>query len=313
MIKDAERALKELNEQKRHSQGGVERIGQEDVQQPPSDANSRSDDSFPWDVEALLARCGKPEPLPLGGCILRGALADDEQRHLYLLLYESINIHDDSQEMNGLRLTRSPADHRRHNPDNRPQPFVTWVHPYTRESNARERPARLLRWSEELMHRLAPDSASHEVDSMLAQLYAPGGSLLRHRDEDLSWGVGVSLGSSAEFDIFHTPRKGGKEKRVRVVIRSGDILVGEFGKTCHAVSVPEKDNDPPSWWDGVDHFGSKMRCNVLFRRALTAERQRELAEERARRLCGMSLGELREKTGKDDAYLSVYLRHMALE
>jgi hypothetical protein len=56
-----------------------------------------------------------------------------------------------------------------------------------------------------------------------------------------------------------------------------------------------------------------MRCNVLFRKALTAKRQRKLAEERARKVYGISLGELKQRTGKDDSYLSVHLRHLALE
>ena len=159
------------------------------------------------------------------------------------------------------------------------------------------------------MHLLAPGSKSHVVDSMLAQLYAHGGSLLRHRDEDLSWGIGVSLGSAARFDCFP---EGGKEAQ-RVVIRSGDILVGEFGKMPHAVMVPMEMDEPPDWWKRVDCFGTKRRCNVLFRQALSKERQRELGEERARKVYGMSLSALKKKTGKDDGHLSVHLRHMALE
>lgn len=260
---------------------------------------------FPWDIERLLRRCTKPEPLPMGGKILRNALTESEQRWLYALLL--VMAVPDSGEVIGLRLTANPADMLRHNPDNRPQPLVTWVHPYTRESNARERPTALLAWAEQLMHKLAPESRAHVVvDSMLAQMYAMGGSLLKHRDEDLSWGLGVSLGCEAEFDCL--PDEGEAQ---RIIIRSGDILIGEFGLLPHAVRVPV--SAPPSWWRSVDHFGNKMRCNVLFRQALTAEQQVALTEQRARAVYGMSLAELRERTGHDNAYLAVHLRHAAVE
>ena len=147
---------------------------------------------FPWDVPALLRRCGRPEPLPMGGVLLRGALTESEQVWLYSFLNTLVD--PSSEEIAGLHATARPADFARLNPDNRPQPFVTWVHPYTRESNAKERPTQLFAWAQELMHSLVTKSCTHVVDSMLAQLYAIGGSLLRHRDEDLSWGLGVSLG-----------------------------------------------------------------------------------------------------------------------
>mmetsp|Transcript_472 Transcript_472/g.906 ORF Transcript_472/g.906 Transcript_472/m.906 type:complete len:482 (+) Transcript_472:184-1629(+) len=304
-LNDAKRMLKQLNDQRTLI---PDRTSDDTPQTLPKSDTNKLSHPFPWDVPTLLKRCPKPEPIPLGGCIVRGALNDTEQQWLYETLYGSINIHDNSVEMHGLRMTRSEADHHKLNPDNRPQPFVTWIHPYTRESNARERPKRLLQWAQELMHALAPPSQSHVVDSMLAQLYAPGGNLLRHRDEDLSWGIGVSLGSAANFDCL--PENGKSE---RIVIRSGDVVVGEFGKLPHAVTVPVENNEPPAWWKKVDRFGSKRRCNVLFRQALSKERQRRLAEERAQKVYGMSLDALKAKTGKDDGYLSVHLRHLALE
>ena len=139
---------------------------------------------------------------------------------------------------------------------------MTWVHPYTWESNAWKRPTRLLEWAQELMHGLAPKSGMQKVDSMFAQLYVHRGSLLHHWDEDLLWGIGMSLGCAAQFDYLP---EGGKSERV--VIRSGDILVGKFGKMPHAVIVPTKDNEPPDWWKRVNYFGTKQRCTVLFRGA----------------------------------------------
>lgn len=240
----------------------------------------------------------------MGGVIVRGALTESEQMWLYELLRATAL--PDSGEMQGLHMTSTPGDMRQHNPDNRPQPFVTWVHPYTRESNAKERPTQLLRWAERLMHALAPESKTHVVDSMLAQMYAPGGSLLKHRDEDLSWGLGVSLGSAAEFDCMPDG-----QKPVRVVVRSGDLLIGEFGQMPHAVRVTA--SDPPAWWRTVETFGTKTRCNVLFRQALSPKQQLDLAEQRSRAVYGMSLAELRRKTGHDNSFLSVHLRHAAME
>lgn len=208
-----------------------------------------------------------------------------------------------------LREARSCPAHNLQNPDNRPQPFVQWVHPYTRLSNAVCRPTQLLEWAEQLMHALAPDARAHVVDSMLAQLYAAGGSLLKHRDEDLSWGIGVSLGSTATFECLPA---GGEARRI--LVRSGDVIVGEFGQMPHAVQVASgTDRARPAWWKAIDSFGTKQRCNVLFRQALSEELQRQLAEQRARELYGMDLEELRERTGKDDAFLSVHLRHASLE
>ena len=251
----------------------------------------------------MLRRCGQPEQLPMGGAVLRGALTESEQRWLYELLYGAVDRR--SPEFESLRRTATTASMAELNPDNRPQPFVTWVHPYTRQSNATQRPTRLLDWAERLMHMLAPESQSHVVDSMLAQVYAPDGSLLEHRDEDLSWGLGVSLGCTAEFNCL--PDNG--EAAQRVLIRSGDILVGEFGIMPHSVCVPR--SKPPAWWATVDTFGVQVRCNVLFRQALTAGQQRALAEQRARSVYGMTLTQLRERTGEDESFLAVHLRHAA--
>ena len=263
---------------------------------------------FPWDVDALLRRCAPPVPLPMGGMLLRQALSEKAQQWLYTCMH-ALADHE-SEEIASLRSTQTPADMAALNPDNRPQPFVTWTHPYTRLSNTRQRPGKLLEWAERLMHALVPDSHDHSVDSMLAQLYSHGGSLLPHRDEDLSWGIGVSLGSTAVFECL--PAEGSDERAQRVLIHSGDVLVGEFGQMPHAVSVPS-DERPPSWWSEVDTFGTKVRCNVLFRQALTEKQQLALAHERAQKVYGISLAQLKEQTGKDEAFLAVHLRHAALD
>ena len=138
--------------------------------------------------------------------------------------------------------------------------------------------------------------------------YASGGSLLKHCDEDLSWGLGVSLGCDAEFECL--PRNGRSKK---IMVQSGDILIGEFGQMPHAVRVTH--STPPPWWtaDTLETFGTKTRCNILFRQALSESQQRQLSEERAKSVYGMSLTELRERTGYDNSFLSVHLRHAALE
>ena len=51
---------------------------------------ARAPEPFPWDVGALLRRCGKPEALPMGGVILRAALTDSEQQWLYEALHVAV-------------------------------------------------------------------------------------------------------------------------------------------------------------------------------------------------------------------------------
>jgi alkylated DNA repair dioxygenase AlkB len=198
----------------------------------------RTVSEFPWDVTELLRRCGRPEPLPMGGCILRGALTEPEQRWLYQTLHAMPE--EGCEELMSLRATASRSDFARYNPDNRPQAWVTWVHPYTRASNARRRPDRLLSWAEQLMHALAPESRGHAVDSMLAQMYAAGGSLLRHRDEDLSWGLGVSLGAAAEFDCLPD---GGEAQRVLIAsgVRRAAAAAAARAARAHAPALPRAD------------------------------------------------------------------------
>lgn len=256
---------------------------------------------FPWDVDALLLRAGRPEPLPLGGCLLRGALTEGEQRWLYEEFGRSTDpAHEDNE---ALRSTVRPEAHAALNPQNRPQAFSTWLHPYSRRCSARRRPTRLFEWAERLMHALAPDARSTRIDSVLAQLYAAGGSLSKHRDENLSWGLIVSLGSPAAFECWRRPDGGGEPQAVTV--RSGDVLVGEFGQMPHAASVP-RPAAPPRWWAGVEHFGLQVRCSVLFRQALSEKRQRRLAESRAMKIHGVGIAELSRQYGKpEDWFLSV--------
>ena len=249
-----------------------------------------------------MERCAAPEQLPMGGKVLRAALNETEQLWLYRELYAMCK---GTAEFRMLQETSSEAV--QDDIGRRPQPFVSWLHPYTRKSTACARPTELLGWAQRLMHALAPGSASHRVDSMLAQLYVPGGGLLPHRDEDLSWGLGVSLGSTARFEC--RPDDG---PVVPIVLESGDVLVGEFGLMRHAVDVPVRGRRP-GWWEQVDAFRCRTRCNVLFRQALTHAEQRALAEERARVVYGMSLPELARSSGYDEGDLSVHLRHAALE
>jgi hypothetical protein len=116
----------------------------------------------------------------MGGAILRGALNDAEQQWFYDELSRMPDPHHEDVE--SLRMTANPAAHQRANPSNRPQPIATWCHPYSRLSSARQRPTRLLQWAQRVMHALAPAAKGTKIDSMLAQLYAPGGGLHKHKD-----------------------------------------------------------------------------------------------------------------------------------
>ena len=69
-----------------------------------------------------------------------------------------------------------------------------------------------------------------------------------------------------------------------MAVRSATLDLSDFSEFArqwrsslknHAVMVPA-DEAPPAWWAQVDCFGTKRRCNVLFRKALTEKRQRKL-------------------------------------
>jgi hypothetical protein len=182
-------------------------------------------------------------------------------------------------------------------------PYVCWLHPYARRTTARKKPARLLEWADRLLHAIAPSSLRTSIDSMVAQLYAPGGGLTPHVDDKLSWGLSLSLGSDAEFSCLPA----GKPAQ-RVTLRSGDIVAAEFGQLVHAVETSAR--PPPRWWAEVETFGPRVRCNVLFRMAITAQRQREICEERAHTVHGMGVAELVRRTGRDEAWFLKFLTQL---
>lgn len=232
----------------------------------------------------------------MGGCILRGVLTESEQQWLYEQLHGMPDPQCD--DLNSLRQTAAPAIHAQMNPENKPQPLAVWCHPYTRESTARRRPKQLLAWAEKLMHALAPDTTALTIDSMLAQLYAPGGALKKHRDADLSWGIIVSLGCDATLSAWASP----DGEAQQVTFQSGDVVVAEFGLMPHQVEVSR--SPPPPWWSRVEHFGTQRRCSVLFRQALTKREQRRLADERAMKLHGMPVAEVSKRTGQPEDFLT---------
>ena len=175
-----------------------------------------------------------------------------------------------------------------------------------------------------------------QVDSVLAQVYTAGGALGWHTDLDLGWGLAVSLGATAEFSIMMEdprfikaqvakgatgldgaggPGGGGQEGKASamLVVESGDVIIGDFGQMLHAVRVRGAET-APAWWREpaatARHHG-RARMNVLFRQALSRERQQELARRRARVLYpDLDYEELGEHLGYDnEGDLATYLRH----
>ena len=258
---------------------------------------------FPWDVDLLLRRC-RPEPLPMGGCVVHGLLDEGEQRWLY----EELARASDSScnDIQQLRMDATHQGHMQANPKNIPLPFVVWTHPYARRCTAKERPSALLRWSQRLMHALAPGSRSLKIDSMVAQLYNPGSGMQPHKDANLSWGVIVALGSPSTLSCWDEK---GAETTVR--FRSGDVVVGEFGIMPHAVQVGSE--PPPSWWRSVDHYGTKTRCSILFRQALSEKQQRRMCDKRAMKLHNCTVAQLSKQTGKEEAFLISLLAQLDLK
>lgn len=264
--------------------------------------------SFPWDVGELLHRTGPADPLPMGGALLRGALRPAEARWLCAEMLRLRCAADPrlAPAARGGGLDAEPLL------DRRPRELVSWCHPFSRESTCFERPSALLRWAEELLHALTPAASSIAVESLLAQVYAAGGSLLPHTDVDLSWGLGVSLGADAVFECLPG---GDGVAPATVRLRSGDVIAADFGRMRHAVRVP-RDAATPEWWraaaaDVAD--AGAVRCNLLFRQPLGEQEVLDKAEARAQALYGTGVCSLAQREGIRVPELCVRLRHAAEE
>jgi len=261
------------------------------------------DEPFPFDVNALIQRCAYNETIRMPmGVVLRQALNDSQQQWLYEHFWSMAQGADALED-----LTRATDPDRYENPRDlalacvAPLPLVYWCHPYSRVSTVKEPPARLLQWAQELIGVLMPQAAKEKIDSVLAQVYFEGGGLQPHHDRDLGWGLGVSLGAMAVFNCYE------EQPPKSVLLKSGDIIVAEFGKMLHGVSVLGE-STAPLWWSEAPNL-DRVRCNVLFRQALTEAQQWELSERRAQELYGIGVEELLQETGFSLGALALMLRH----
>lgn len=262
--------------------------------------------SFPFDAEALLERCADNEiiEIPCEGVVIRGVLDESEQRSLYEYMWDlsaGTDAHSELQRVVGEGDRCSPEEQEAAR--RVPMPIVYWTHPYSRSSSVPRPPEGLLKWAGELLRLLAPGAGRVQVDSMLAQVYFARGFLGPHLDRDLSWGLGLSLGASALLRCWHH----GDPVPQDVVLHSGDVVVGEFGRMLHSVEVLG-DDTLPAWWREARTLG-RARCNVLFRQALTEEQQRELSEPRAQALYGKGLDAVAADRGKPLGEVALALRH----
>eukprot|EP00747_Dinoflagellata_sp_TGD_P169639 gnl/TRDRNA2_/TRDRNA2_199120_c0_seq1.p1 gnl/TRDRNA2_/TRDRNA2_199120_c0~~gnl/TRDRNA2_/TRDRNA2_199120_c0_seq1.p1 ORF type:complete len:302 (-),score=49.54 gnl/TRDRNA2_/TRDRNA2_199120_c0_seq1:78-938(-) len=261
--------------------------------------------SFPFDVAALLQRCADHEriELPMGGIVLRDVLDECEQRWLYEQL---LNMADKTEVFD--KLVHSDADDAVVRAI--PAPLAYWNHPYSNANSfAGDEPTQqLLRWAQELLCALAPEASGVTVDSMLAQVYFQGGRLQPHVDQDLSWGLGLSLGAPSLFNISATPPASVGQS---VPLNSGDIVVGEFGQMKHSVKVLAN-SMAPAWWRQVPNLG-RARCNVLFRHALSEKDLRRFSEPRAQKLYDRSLDQLLKESELSLGACAMALRHAEAE
>lgn len=243
-------------------------------------------------VEGLKRRVAEMDSvaLPLDGRVLRNALTAHEQRWLY----EELRRMAQGSEL--LAAAERAADP---NASRLPAPLAYWTHPYSRASSVGQ-PLRLLRWADELLRLAAPGAGGVRIDSMLAQVYFEGAGLRPHVDQDLSWGVGVSLGAGAFFRCHG-------DESATVLLNSGDVVVAEFGLLRHSVLVMGS-STAPAWWDEVPNLG-RARCNVIFRQALSEAHQVALSEQRAIELYGRPLAEVLRESGLQLAECSLVLRH----
>jgi len=272
-----------------------------------AEGSSAAAAAFPWDVAELLRRVGPAEPLPMGGTLLRGALRPSQARWLCAEMIRLSQTRPEGSELQAELRESGQLDF-----GHRPRQLVSWCHPFSRASTCTDRPTALLAWAQALLHVLAPSASSVVVESLLAQVYGPGGSLLPHTDADLSWGLGVSLGAEAVFECLP---EGDGVLPATVRLSSGDVIVGEFGLMRHAVRVP-RDAPVPEWWAAAAAdaaVAGAVRLNLLFRQPLSDREIVERAEGRSRRLYSVGLRALAEREGVEVMKLCVRLRHEAVD
>ena len=84
-----------------------------------------------------------------------------------------------------------------------------------------------------------------------------------HVDYGLGWGASVSLGAGSEF-VYCNDGTSEAEEMIHVVLRSGDVLVANFGKLRHSLVNVLEVETAPTWWKTVETFG-RARCNIQLR------------------------------------------------
>lgn len=86
-----------------------------------------------------------------------------------------------------------------------------------------------------------------------------------HVDVGLAWGASVSLGAAAEFVYTDTSTVNPTEM-IRVVLKSGDVLLANFGKLRHSLVDVFDVDTAPEWWrdEKTVRFG-RARCNIQLR------------------------------------------------
>lgn len=209
----------------------------------------------PKEKEEKIQRVGN------GGFLLKQQLCEEDQIALYKRIVALARGSVEEKELRSIPYLKSAW------------PLAYWNHSFTKSHNC-EKPCDILEWANKLFQKVVEYDHQHpsktqndpqfripketNIDSFGAQMYPSGGALGAHVDRGLLWGISVSLGASCLF--FY-----GAEN---VVLDSGDVFIGCFGKVVHRVqkTLPET---IPKWWKddkelGIDTYG-KVRCNIQLR------------------------------------------------
>lgn len=97
---------------------------------------------------------------------------------------------------------------------------------------------------------------SFDANSFYSQLFIEQGRMANHRDEYVTWGVSVSLGSSCDFNFDGQ----------NITLNTGDVFVADFSKITHGVTLVH--DNVPGWWP---QQREEMDDGVVFRPRLSVQ------------------------------------------
>lgn len=211
------------------------------------DANVNNELSEDLPFRSLQCDSYQVQHYKAGGWLIRNYIKNEDQESLYNYLVELSNGAIEQKEILVADLSI-------------PYPFAFHNLVYTKKSNC-ESPEKWYEWAQTLWSFILrnkelmnfPVNKKMMFNSLYAQLFASGSKLALHKDQYVSWGISVNLGSSCEF-VFDGNS---------IILNSGDVFVADFSQVFHEVKGVLK-NTAPGWTQNSEMFG-RERCSIQIR------------------------------------------------